>query len=180
VPTLKELADDAFAVLAAESDDRAQRFVDGVRRPDLDLLRELYGHCRCDWFAGALHVMTGWQIVAAGSPGSAPVHLLVRDSAGRLVDVYGYVTVADLRERYGVADLEIFEPGDMHSGHDLAVEHVPSVAASMLYLELEPFVSLRTEVLDWVTSLPEASQIGAQSLAERRIPINGVPQESVV
>jgi hypothetical protein len=74
----------------------------------------------------------------------------VRDSEDRLVDVYGYVTVDDLRLRYGIDDLVVFENNDTKSRKDLSEDWIPEFVAAMLYLPDEPFVSLRSELMAWV------------------------------
>lgn len=155
VPTLKELASNAAAILEAESDLDDDPFIPGPQHSELDLLRQLYGHWRCDWFAVAVNAVTGWEIVAAGSPGESSVHRLLRDPFGRLVDVYGYVTMDDLRKRYEIDDLEIFEENDMNSAYDLQAEYLPDLAAAMLYLKVKPFVSMRAQVLEWVKYGPQ-------------------------
>jgi hypothetical protein len=150
VPTLKDLAENAVLLLEAEEDFYDDPFVPGPEHSEIDILRQVYGHNHCDWFAVALNVVKDWEIVAVGSPGKPSVHRLVRDSEGRLVDVYGYVTVDDLRLRYGIDDLVVFENNDTKSRKDLNEDWIPEFVAAMLYLPYEPFASLRNELMAWV------------------------------
>lgn len=163
IPTLKELAEEAIIVLDADSDFYEEPFVRGPQHTDLDVIRELYGHCRCDWFAVALNVVKGWEIVAAGSPGQRSVHRLVRDPQGRLVDVYGYVTVEELQARYGISDLEIFDELDVESTYEVRDEYIPDFVAAMLYLPTEPFQSMRRELRIWVRYGGASQTLGASA-----------------
>ena len=107
LPSIDELGENAAIVLECDEDLLERPFERLPHHTALDLVVLMYAHDRCDWFAFVLREATGWPVVAAASPGEASAHRLNRDPQGRLVDAYGHVTLDDLRQRYGIGDLEI-------------------------------------------------------------------------
>jgi hypothetical protein len=150
LPRLDELGTDAALVLECDDDLMDKPFERKPHHTALDLVIELYAHGRCDWFAVALREAAGWAIVAVASPGQLSVHRLNRDPQGRLVDVYGHVTLDELRRRYGIDDLEIVENGRIPRGNAPRPKDLPWIASAMLHLPHEPFVSMRRPLEEWV------------------------------
>ena len=150
LPSLEDYGEHAAILLDADSDLVDEPFEREPHHTALDLLRELYAHDRCDWFAAALREVTGWPVVGAASPGEYPAHRLNRDPQGRLVDAYGYVTLDDLRWRYGIYDLEIVDHPEIHPDLAPSPRDLPWMAAAMLHLPTEPFVSMRDRIEAWV------------------------------
>jgi hypothetical protein len=159
LPTLDELGEEAAEILECDSDLGSdllsEPFVREPHHTPLDLIHELYAHDRCDWFAAALREVTGWPVIAVAAPGEASAHRLNRDPQGRLIDCHGYVTLDDLRRRYGIDDLDIAECAGVLKGYEPKAEHLPLVAVVMLHLPTEPFVSLRGQVEAWVRYGPD-------------------------
>lgn len=150
LPTLEVCGEQAADLLDADSDLVDEPFERQPHHTALDLLRQLYAHDRCDWFAVALREATGWPVVGAASPGEYPAHRLNRDPQGRLVDAYGYVTLDDLRWRYDIDDLEIVDHPDIDPDLAPSPSDLPCIAAAMLHLPTEPFVSMRDQIEAWV------------------------------
>jgi hypothetical protein len=150
LPTLEVCGEQAASLLEADSDLVDEPFEREPHHTALDLLRQLYAHDRCDWFAVALREATGWPVVGAASPGEYPAHRLNRDPQGRLVDAYGHVTLDDLRWRYGIDDLEIVDHPEIAPDLAPSPSDLPCIAAAMLHLPTEPFVSMRDQIEAWV------------------------------
>lgn len=164
LPSLEDCGEQAAIVLEADSDLVDHPFERKPHHTALDLLRQLYARDRCDWFAVALREATGWPLVAVGSPGEYPAHRLNRDPQGRLVDAYGHVTLEDLRRRYRIDDLEIVDHPKIHPGFEPSPRDLPCIAAAMLHLPTEPFVSIRGPLEAWVRyghRFPGAPEAGA-------------------
>lgn len=164
LPSLEASGENAAILLDADSDLVDHPFERMPHHTALDLLRQLYAHDRCDWFAVALRAATGWPLVAVGSPGEYPAHRLNRDPQGRLVDAYGHVTLDDLRRRYRIDDLEIVDHPEIHPDFEPRPCDLPWIAADMLHLPTEPFVSIRDPLEAWARyghPFPGAPEAGA-------------------
>ena len=161
LPTLDELGEQAAEILDCDSDLMSEPFVREPHHTPLDLVHELYAHDRCDWFAAALREVTGWPVIAVAAPGDQSVHRLNRDPQGRLVDCHGCVTLGDLRQRYGIDELDIAEGEGIPKGYAPKAEHIPLIAVVMLHLPTEPFVSLRGQTEAWVRYGPAGGPMAA-------------------
>ncbi|MGA1288979.1 MAG: hypothetical protein ACO3ZK_15880 [Rubrivivax sp.] len=150
LPSLDELGEDAAIVLECDEDLLEQPFERRPYHTALDLVITVYGHDRCDWFAFVLREATGWPVVEAASPRKPSAHRLNRDPQGRLVDVYGHVTLDDLRQRYGIDDLEIVDNGVIRRSFAPDRTFLPRIGSVMLHLPWEPFVSMRGALEGWV------------------------------
>jgi hypothetical protein len=150
LPTLDELGEQAAEILDCDSDLMSEPFVREPHHTPLDLVHELYAHDRCDWFAAALREVTGWPVIAVAAPEEESAHRLNCDPQGRLIDCHGYVTLDDLRQRYGIDELEIVDDEGIPRGYEPKAEHIPLIAVVMLHLPAEPFVSWRGPVEAWV------------------------------
>ncbi|MCW2904337.1 MAG: hypothetical protein JWO67_6602, partial [Streptosporangiaceae bacterium] len=54
----------------------------------------------CGGLAIALHDLTGWPIIAVGKCDGLDMHYMVRDPSGRLVDIEGAHSDADVADEY--------------------------------------------------------------------------------
>lgn len=111
--------------------DKALVLDDEPRLDEAALLAFLGGHCHS--LAMALHEQTGWQLVAIDDARDGTcVHIAVRRPDGKIVDLAGAHTVAEIAEaRAGGAvfrEVTNAELADLHASHGWA-EPVPQVAA---------------------------------------------------
>jgi hypothetical protein len=150
LPSLDELGEDAAIVLACDEDLLERPFERRPHHTALDLVVLMYAHDRCDWFAYVLREATGWPVVEAASPRKPSAHRLNRDPQGRLVDAYGHVTLDDLRQRYGIGDLEIVEDAVIRRDFAPDRRDLARLGCAMLHLPWEPFVSMRGVLEEWV------------------------------
>jgi hypothetical protein len=150
LPSLDELGEDAAIVLECDEDLLERPFERRPHHTALDLVIRMYAHDRCDWFAYVLREATGWPVVEAASPRKPSAHRLNRDPQGRLVDAYGHVTLDDLRQRYGIGDLEIVEDAVIRRDFAPDRRYLARLGCAMLYLPWEPFASMRGALEAWV------------------------------
>ena len=86
--------------------------------------RELLGCCHCHYLAGAVHALTGWNMIAffaAGDPGPSPRHTAVLTPQGRVLDINGVhgtpqdcIRGSDLEAR----PFSTREANQLYDGHD--------------------------------------------------------------
>ena len=70
------------------------------------IFRQRYNHADCDLLALALHETFGWKVVSI-SGDEGPLHRLVVDDKGRMVDASGFVSEGKLRRRYGLGEMSV-------------------------------------------------------------------------
>lgn len=134
---LSELANDAACSVADFISETGWRRFE--RLSDLGKVQWRYCHADCDDFALVLAEITSWPVIAVNSVTHGPLHRLVEAPDGRLLDVMGWVTLAELQLRYGVADLVIHR-GDHLSQSliDFDEEFLP-LLATIHHLDTAPF-----------------------------------------
>lgn len=124
-------------------------FLDRAEFTDLHMVRWLYTSRSCDVFAVALRELVNWPIVSVGLPDDQSVHRLNRDPAGRLVDVTGFVTLEELRQRYEMPELVVQAWDERSSYFAMTSSAVAAAMAAVLYLPCEPFRALEAEAREW-------------------------------
>jgi hypothetical protein len=102
-----------------------------------------YLHADCDDVAIALNRITGWEVRSISSE-KGPLHRLVSDPDGRLVDITGWTSMEDIRIRYGAKKLLISDPGAPRVYCSSILEEdedFQEVANALLLIPVEPFQS---------------------------------------
>lgn len=134
--SIEELAEDARgAVEDLIDDDRWGWFVSLAAA---EQVQWRYCHADCDDFAWALSEITGWPVVGITNPSHGPLHRLVEAPDGRLLDARGWVTLDDLRQRYGVKRLKVVPDWPYEALLDGDEDYRPIVEA-LLQLPGSPF-----------------------------------------
>jgi hypothetical protein len=88
-------------------------------------IRHAFLRGECDYFAVALHRMTGWPIRGVFSNDIGPLHRVVEAPDGRLLDASGWTSLEALRKRYKLkkrAVLTMSPPGDEEMAIGFTVE----------------------------------------------------------
>jgi hypothetical protein len=114
----------------------------------LTILRQQFLNSDCGDFAIALHELTGWCLVNFFSPTQGRVHSGVLHPTGKIVDFDGFMTLAALRKRYGIADLVMGEANAQSvvgtsDYFDGEISGVDRAKATIKFLNHPPFNTIR-------------------------------------
>jgi hypothetical protein len=150
IPTLKQIGDTCANLLECEYDYGPDEFLRQPEHSDLYLIQMAFGHCHCVEFSYSLLMLTNWPIARICDERGEFIHVVNTTPEGHMVDVYGHSSMEEIRNRYQRRGLIVNNDSRISRPKHLDDDSAAEIMAAMLYIEKEPFISIREKITYWI------------------------------